>query len=150
MNHRHESLAGFPVVVTIPLLWGDQDAFGHINNVVYFRWCETARVEYMVRVGLWVPLPPRGLGPILASIKCDYKRPLNYPDTVEVGARIIRIGTSSMQMEHCIVSQELGVVAATADSTVVLLDYGSNKPVAVPTEMRRVIGELEGKEFAQG
>ena len=56
MSHRHEALAGFPVVVGIPLLWGDLDAFGHINNVVYFRWCETARVEYMVRVGLWVPL----------------------------------------------------------------------------------------------
>jgi acyl-CoA thioester hydrolase len=150
MSHRHESLAGFPVVVTIPLLWGDQDAFGHINNVRYLRWCETARVEYLIRVGVWIPLPPRGVGPILASIKCDYKRPLNYPGTIHVGARIMRIGNSSMQMEHCIVSEELGVVAATADSTLVLLDYSSNKTVPVPAETRRIIGELEGKTFPQG
>ena len=102
MKHRHEALAGFPVVVEIPLLWGNQDAFGHINNVVYLRWCETARVEYLQRAGMWVPLPPRGTGPILASIKCDYKRPLNYPDIVWVGARVTRIGNSSIRMEHCI------------------------------------------------
>jgi acyl-CoA thioester hydrolase len=147
MNYRHEALASFPVVVTIPLLWGDQDAFGHVNNIVYFRWCETARVEYLHRAGLWAPAPPRGVGPILASIKCDYKHPLNYPDTVHVGARVTRIGNSSMQVEHCIVSQALDSIAATADSTVVLLDYTSNKTVKVPVEMRRIIGELEGKAF---
>jgi len=147
MSHRHEALAEFPVVVTIPLLWGDQDAFGHINNVVYFRWCETARVEYMIRVGMWVPLPPLGVGPILASVKCDYKRPLNFPDTVHIGARITRIGNSSLRMEHSIVSENLGIVAATADSTIVLLDYSLNQAVRVPPEMRRIIGELEGKTF---
>ncbi|HTP85342.1 MAG TPA: thioesterase family protein [Bryobacteraceae bacterium] len=147
MSHRRELLAGFPVVVEIPILWGNQDAFGHVNNVIYFRWCETARVEYLKRVGLWVPLPPRGVGPILASVKCDYKRPLNYPDTVRVGARVTRIGKSSMQMEHRYVSDSLGIEVATADSTLVLLDYNTNKSVPVPPEMRRLIGELEGKKF---
>jgi len=147
MSHHNEALAGFPVVVAIPLLWGDEDSFGHVNNVIYFRWCETARVEYLHRVRRWPDKPPKGVGPILASIKCDYKRPLNYPDTVHVGARVIRIGKSGIQMEHCVVSQKLGVVAAMVDSTVVLLDYGSNKTVAVPAEMRKLIGELEGKAF---
>ena len=145
MKHRHEALAGFPVVVEIPLLWGDEDAFGHVNNVVYLRWCETARVEYLRRIGMWVALPPRGTGPILASIKCDYKMPLNYPDTVGVGARVARIGNSSIRMEHCIVSKALDTVAATADSTIVLLDYSANKTVHVPPEMRRIIAELEGQ-----
>jgi acyl-CoA thioester hydrolase len=134
--------------VEIPLLWGNQDAFGHINNVVYLRWCETARVEYLQRIGMWVPLPPRGVGPILASVKCDYKRPLNYPDTVWVGARVTRIGNSSIRMEHCIVSKALDTVAATADSTIVLLDYSTNKTVPVPAEMRRTISELERADFS--
>ena len=143
----HESLAGFPLVVTIPLLWGDLDAFGHVNNLVYLRWCESARVDYLERVGMWVPLPPTGPGPILASIKCDYKRPLNYPDTVEVGSRITRIGNSSMQMQHRVVSLSLGLVAAEVESVLVLLDYATGKAVPVPAEMRRAIGEVEGKEF---
>lgn len=143
MNHRHEALAAFPVVVEIPLLWGDQDAFGHVNNVVYLRWCETARVEYLHRVGIWVPLPPRGTGPILASIRCDYKRVLNYPDTVHVGARVTRIGNSSIRMEHCIASESLDAVAAVADSTIVLLDYACQRPITVPPETRERIGTLE-------
>ena len=112
MKHQHEALAGFPVVMTLPVLWGDQDPFGHVNNLVYLRWCETVRVEYMVRAGMWVPLPPQGVGPILASIQCDYKLPLNYPDTVHVGARVTRIGNSSMRMEHLIVSHKRDELAA--------------------------------------
>ena len=143
MSHRHESLDGFPVVVTIPLLWGDQDAFGHVNNLVYLRWCETARVVYLERAGLWVPLPPQGVGPILASIHCDYKRPLNYPDTVDVGARVTRIGNSSFQMDHRVVSHALREVAAEVSSTLVMLDYSANRTVRVSDESRRVIDELE-------
>ena len=148
MKHRHEALAGFPVVVTIPVLWGDQDAFGHVNNLVYLRWCETARVEYMERTGIWVPLPPRGVGPILASIKCDYKLPLNYPDTIHVGARVTRIGNSSLQMTHAIVSHKRDELAALADSTIVMLDYSSGKSSPVSGEIRARIGEIEGQVFA--
>ena len=105
MKPWHESLVGYPVVVTVPLLWGDQDAFGHVNNIVYLRWCETARVEYLVRIGLWPPLPPAGIGPILASISCDYKRPLTYPDTVDIGARVAagttRPACPAYRPEHC-------------------------------------------------
>jgi acyl-CoA thioester hydrolase len=141
----HPLLAGYPVVTTIPLLWGDEDAFGHVNNLIYLRWCETARVEYMLRTGMWVDLPPSGAGPILASVKCDYKAQLTYPDTVDVGTRIGAIKNSSFQMEHIVVSRNLGGVAAAVDSTLVWFDYGSGKSVTVPQEIRRVIAELQGK-----
>jgi acyl-CoA thioester hydrolase len=147
MNDRHPLLAEFPVVLTLPVLWGDQDAFGHVNNLVYLRWCETARVEYLCRIAQWPKLPPEGVGPILASIHCDYKRPLNYPDVIQVGARVTRIGNSSMRMEHSIVSMNLDALAATADSTLVLLDYNRNQAVPVPGEARKIIGDLEGKNF---
>jgi len=133
------------VVTTIPLLWGDEDAFGHVNNLIYLRWCETARVEYMLRTGMWVELPPTGTGPILASLKCDYKAQLTYPDTVDVGTRIGAIRNSSFQMEHIVVSRNLGGVAAVVDSTLVWFDYGSRKPVTVPEQIRQVIAELQSK-----
>ena len=145
MNRSPESLAAYPVTLTLPVLWGDQDAFGHVNNLVYLRWCETARVEYMVRIGLWVPLPPAGVGPILASISCDYKRPLTYPDTVTVGARVTRIGNRSFRMHHRIVSHWLDAVAAEVDSTIVVLDYARGKTVPVPEGCRKAIAELEPK-----
>ena len=99
MNQSQASsdpLADFPVVVAWPVQWGDQDAMGHVNNVVFFRWCESARIEYFGRVGM----PGKraaGQGEfILASIRCDFRRQVNFPDVVRVGARIARIGRSSM------------------------------------------------------
>jgi acyl-CoA thioester hydrolase len=143
-------LTGFPVTIELPVLWGDEDAFGHVNNLSYLRWCETARVDYLRRMDLFPELPPKGVGPILASIKCDYRMPLNYPDTVRVGTRITSIGNSSFRMEHRVVSAKLNEVAADVESVMVLLDYDSGRPVPVPAEFRKCIGDLEGKDFLNG
>jgi acyl-CoA thioester hydrolase len=145
MKHCHESLIDFPVVVAIPVQWGDQDAFGHVNNLAYLRWCETARVEYLVRMDFWPPLPPAGVGPILASISCDYKRQVNYPDTTYTGARVIRIGNRSFRLQHRVVSKTLDAVVAEVESTIVVLDYRRNETVTIPEHCRKAIEELEGK-----
>ena len=145
MSDVHPLLTGYPVITTIPILWGDQDAFGHVNNLTYLRWCETSRVEYLQRVALWVELPPTGIGPILASLKCDYKMQLNHPGTVLVGTKVTRIGNSSIRMEHRVVSGEEAVVAAEVDSTLVWYDYQRLKAVPVPAEARQIISDLEGK-----
>ena len=147
MSDVHPLLAGYPAVTTIPIIWGDQDAFGHVNNLTYLRWCETARVEYLQRVALWVKLPPKGIGPILASMKCDYKMQLTHPGTVLIGTRVTRIGNSSIRMEHRAVSLEEAAVAAEVDSTLVWYDYERLKAVPVPDQARKVIGALEGKSF---
>lgn len=147
MSDCHTLLSGFPVVTTIPVMWGDQDSFGHVNNVMYLRWSETARVEYLMRVAMFPPLPPTGVAPILAAIQCDYEAPVQYPDTVFVGARVMRIGNSSVQMEHLIVSRKLGRVVARVNSTLVMLDYSRHKPVPVPAEIRQNIAALEGRSF---
>jgi acyl-CoA thioester hydrolase len=147
MQDSHRLLADFPVVTTIPLLWGDLDAFGHVNNLVYMRWAETGRIEYLMRVGQLPELPPSGVAPILASVRCDYRRVMNYPDTVYIGTRISRIGNSSIQMDHRLVSRKLDDVAAEVTSTLVMLDYRNNKPVPVSAEARSLIGAIEGKSF---
>jgi acyl-CoA thioester hydrolase len=136
-------LAGFPVIVEIPVLWGDEDSFAHVNNVAYLRWCETARVEYLRRIDLFPELPPRGLGPILASVTCHYRLPLTYPDTVAVGTRVTSIGNSSFRMEHRMVSRSAGKVAAEVESSMVTVDYSTGKPERVPEHVREAIAQLE-------
>jgi acyl-CoA thioester hydrolase len=136
-------LAGFPVVTEISVLWGDEDSFSHVNNVAYLRWCETARVEYLRRIDLFPEMPPQGLGPILASVTCHYRRPLKYPDKVAVGTRVTAIGNSSFRMEHRIVSRCLRDVVAEADSAMVTVDYSTGKPQRVPDEIRQAIARLE-------
>jgi acyl-CoA thioester hydrolase len=144
---RPSLLAGFPILTEISVLWGDEDAFGHVNNVAYLRWCETARTEYLRRIGLFPPLPPRGIGPILASQTCHYRRPLNYPDTVVAGTRVTAIGNSSIRMEHAIASRATGVLAAEAEAVVVAIDFSTGRPVRVPEDIRQAIVELEGRVF---
>jgi acyl-CoA thioester hydrolase len=146
MSDQHEALAGYPVVVTIPLLWGDQDSFGHVNNTVYLKWCETARVEYLRRIGHFPKLPPAKLGPILANLSCDYRRPMTYPDKVHVGARVTKVGNSSFRMDHVLVSQREKTVSAEASSVLVTLDYSIGKPVRIPEEIREAIRKLEGRK----
>ncbi|HWQ52261.1 MAG TPA: thioesterase family protein [Bryobacteraceae bacterium] len=147
MNETRDPLDGYPIVLTLPVQWGDQDAFEHVNNTVYLRWCETARVEYLVRIGLFERRNAAGIGPIMANITIDYKRPVTYPDSVRVGARVTRIGNSSFHMEHLVVSEAMNAVAAAMDSVLVVVDYTRNKPVPVPAAVRGAIEQLEGRAF---
>lgn len=149
MNESIQSLlAGFPVVYRVAVQWGDEDSMGHVNNVVHFRWFESARVLYGEKVGMWDLLAGRRIGPILASMTCHYRRQLKYPDTVHVGARILRFGRTSMVMQHRLVSESQAVVAAEADSTIVMFDYAAQKPFPVPSELREAVAKIEGRAFA--
>ncbi len=127
--------------------WGDQDALGHVNNIVYFRWFESARIEYLQRIGVNVTGLDGSAGVVLAAIHCDFRRPLTYPDTLDIGARVTRIGRSSMTMEHAIYSGAQQAVVAEGSSTLVIFDHASGKPQRVETDFRRSIERLEGKSF---
>src|ERR1700716_1852779 len=100
-----EPLSAFPVVIQLPVQWGDQDAFGHVNNTVYFRWFESARIAYLDRIGLSEMMTAAKVGPILASISCDYRRQITYPESVIVGAKVTRIGRTSITIEHELLTQ---------------------------------------------
>ncbi len=136
---------GFPVWITLPIQWGDQDAFGHVNNTVYFRWFESARIAYGRLVDPEETGDEHKIGPILAAITCDYRQQLRFPDTVHIGARITRIGRSSVSMEHRIVSERLKGVAAEGHSTLVTFDYAAQKSVPLPPVQRARIEQIEGK-----
>jgi len=142
-----ELLTGFPTVVAVPVMWGDQDAFGHVNNTVYLRWCEYARVTYCCRVGLSGPTATQRLGPILASFTCHFRQQLAFPDTVHIGAQIIRIGRSSLTMRHSLISDTHGMLAAEVESTLVVFDYTDRRPHPVPVHIREAINRMEGKEL---
>lgn len=137
----------FPAATSMPVQWGDQDLFGHVNNVVYFRWIETSRVEYWVQSGLHALMEPQGLGPILASVKCDYKKQIRYPDEIEVSARVSKMGTSSVTLEHQIISKQQHCVAAVGQSVVVLFDYKKQHPIPIVDDIRETFCKFEGKSF---
>lgn len=144
----------YPVWVQLPVQWGEQDLFGHVNNIVYFRWFETARFEYGIKVGLTKLFEERRIGPILAAVQCQYKRQVRHPATVLVGARITRIGRSSMTMLHQVLrmtepnsATASYEIVAEGDSTVVCFDYAANRPISVPDDMRAAIRALEKQDL---
>jgi acyl-CoA thioester hydrolase len=147
MKVPHELLRGFGVVVKIPVQWGDQDAFGHVNNTVPFRWFESARVAMFTRIGLLRLHTDEHLGPILAAAACDYLRQINFPDTVQVGIRVARIGRTSIGFEHAVVSEAQGAVVARGTATTVVFDYQASEPHPVPQAIRQAIEGLEGRTF---
>lgn len=140
-------LADFPVAVSLPVQWGDQDAFGHVNNTAAIRWLESARIAYFDQAGLHDLLTNQSVGIILASITCHYRQQLNFPDTVTVGARISRLGNTSITMEHVIHSRQLGQIAADGTSVVVVFDYENNHAARIPNNVRETIERIEKRQF---
>src|SRR5215210_2137077 len=110
-----ELLETYPVVIEIPVAWGEMDSLLHVNNIVYFRYFESARMDYFVRLGLWDYMRETGVGPILASTQCRFRAPLTYPDTVSVGARVPEVGDDRFLMEYVVVSRGQRRVAAEGE-----------------------------------
>lgn len=135
------ALSQSSAITSIPVQWGDQDAFGHVNNVVYFRWCESARIDLLNKFPSSVSMSGKSLGPILASISCDYRKQLHFPDTVHVGSVVSKIGRSSVEVSHAIFSEHWNDIAAEARSVLVIFDYQANRPVRIPDDLRI---QLEG------
>ncbi len=143
-------LSEFPVVIELPVQWGDQDALGHVNNVVFFRWLESSRIAYCEQIGLLRHAKSARWGTVLASIQCDFRRQLVYPDTVLIGARATRVGTSSIGIEHRIVGHQEAAVSAEATSTIVMFDFDEQRSVRVADEIRAAMRALEPDRRIEG
>ena len=151
-NHRsriNNLLAAFPVIVELPVVWGEMDSYRHVNNVVYFRYFETARLEYFQRIDWFNYEKETGIGPILAATQARYRKSLTYPDTISVGARVSTLGADRCTMDYLLVSHRLGEVAAEGQGTVVTFHYPDGKKVPMPDELRRRIERLENSVARQ-
>jgi acyl-CoA thioester hydrolase len=134
-------MKGFAVSLDLPVLWGDMDVLHHVNNARFFVWFEAVRVAYIDRVRESLP---SDVGPILASASCDYLRPVVYPGTISVGARVTEIGSSSIRMEYAVCRTDAPAeVCARGTSVAVLVRYATLEKVRVPDEMRALIMALE-------
>lgn len=144
----HSLLSGWPVVIEQPISWGDMDAYGHVNNVIYFRYFENARLEYFRRLGWAVAVRPTGIGPIVHSTQCRFRRALEWPDRIAVGARVRDLSEDRFTLEHRLVSEKLAVVAAEGWSVIVTYDYATGTKAPLPDDLRRRIMDLEGGSLA--
>jgi len=138
-------LAGFPVVIELPVQWGEMDSYHHVNNVVYFRYFESARLEYFRRLDWFAFEKETGVSPILAATQARFRKPLTYPDTIHVGARVVAVAEDRFTLDHLIVSLQHGVVTTEGQGTVVTYSHVEGKKVPLPEELRRRIAALEAQ-----
>lgn len=136
----HQLLAAFPIVVETDVRWGEMDAFGHVNNVHFFRYFEIARVAYFEAIGF---REGRRIGPILAHTSCRFRRPLHYPDRVLVGVRTRDLSEDRFVHEYTLVSKGLDSVAATGEGIIISYDYHQGAKAPLPKEIVERIRDLE-------
>ncbi|GAA1433315.1 thioesterase family protein [Microlunatus lacustris] len=122
--------------------WNDNDQYGHVNNVVHYEAMDTTINRWLIREA---GLDPRGgthMAVCVAS-SCRYRRPVSYPDTLEVGLRAGRIGTTSVTWELGLFVEGDPEPAATGTFTHVFVDPATLRPVPVPADLRsRIEREL--------
>jgi acyl-CoA thioester hydrolase len=115
----------------IPLRWGDLDAMGHLNNTLYFRLMEEARIAWFIESGL--NTSGKGEGPILAFASCDFVKPMTYPCSACVTQTVTRIGRSSMDLDVTIEGDEAEpLLYARGKNVLVWVDYGAGRSVPWP------------------
>lgn len=140
-------LKDFPVHVKTSVAWGEMDAYGHINNIYYLRYFESARIQYFQEIGLNDLKSKTGIGPILAQTTCKYLKPLTYPDQITVGSKVKSMGKSSLVMEYLIVSEKLGIVA-TGEGVIVIYDYDNSIKAELPLATKEAIEMIEKGKHA--
>ena len=138
-------IEGYPVVIEIVVAWGEMDSLQHVNNIIYFRYFESARMAYFNKLDIWSYMEETGIGPILASTQCKFRIPLSYPETVSVGTRITNIEEDRFLMEYQVVSHEHRKVAASGEGVIVAYDYREKKKALLPDEIKKRIQSLEGQ-----
>ena len=136
----------WPMKTEIPVLWGDTDSFGHVNNIIYLKWCETSRVELFCRMwniknlNMDDVIENRGIGPILANFNSNYRIPIRYPDVIQIKTRITHIGNTSFGIEHEMYSKNNGSkIVFDAESVVVMVDYKNEGKVQLDSDSKKTL-----------
>lgn len=133
----------FPLVLEQDVIWGDLDAFGHVNNTVYFRYFEDARIAYLDKIGFRDEKGVSGLGPILATAHCNFRLPLEYPDHIHIGARAMILSPRKFDMEFAVFSEKHQAIVADGAGLVVCYDYSKGKSCVIPGEFVAAIEKLQ-------
>jgi len=136
----------FKYWITIEVRWGDMDAQGHVNNAVYFTYLESARVGLIRKTGYKGKQAGDAEGPALVSTSCDFKRQVVYPATLDVGARVERVGRRSFEMTYGIFVHDTDQLVASARSVNAWANYAAEHAVELPDWFRAALAEYQKSE----
>jgi len=128
--------------ISIPIAWGDMDALGHVNNALYFRYMESARVAFLIHVGIdrlandAGPCAMGTPGVILQSVQARFRRPVEYPDTLRITSFVADIASDRFTLAHEMHSVKLGQIACLGSGVIVAYDYARKTKTDLPAAWR--------------
>ncbi|WP_374528386.1 acyl-CoA thioesterase [Acinetobacter sp.] len=129
----------YPIVHEQNVAWGDMDAFGHVNNVMYYRYIESARIDYFDALNIF----EQKVLTVVASNQCKYLRPVFYPDQLKIAVRVDELRNSAMRMTYQLFSTAQNALVATAEAVIVCVDQENMQKAAIPEDIREKILKME-------
>jgi acyl-CoA thioester hydrolase len=125
----------------VPTRWADNDAYGHVNNTIYYAWFDTAVNAWLIEAGLLDVAAGDPIG-LVVETGCRYARPLAFPEAVEVGLAVERLGTSSVRYRLGVFAKGADEAAAEGFFVHVYVDRRTRRPVPLPEAWRETLARL--------
>ena len=136
-----EPRSAYKAFRSIGTRWMDNDAYGHVNNVVYYSWFDTAVNAYLIEHGVLDIHHGQAIGLVIET-QCNYFSPLAFPQTVDAGLRVARLGHSSVRYEVALFAQDQDLCAARGHFVHVYVDRVSRRPVSLPDPLKQLLETL--------
>lgn len=133
--------AAYRHFLAIPTRWLDNDSYGHVNNVAYYSYFDTAVNEHLIRAGGLDIQRGAAIG-LVAETTCRFHLPLTFPEHVDTGLRVVRLGTSSVTYEIGIFRRGDDAPAASGRFVHVWVDRATQRPTPVPPAIRAALAPL--------
>ncbi len=121
--------------------WMDNDAYGHINNVVYYSFFDTAVNRYLIERNVLDVLKSEAIGFVIET-QCKYFSPIAYPDLIHVGLKVTHVGNSSVKYEVAIFKNDDDIASAAGSFVHVYVNRSTNKPTPIPQDVREILTGL--------
>jgi acyl-CoA thioester hydrolase len=137
-----EGREGYKAFRTIPTRWMDTDAYGPVNNVVYYSWFDTVVNAHLIEQGALDIHAGETIGLVIET-QCNYFAPVEFPQVVEGGLRVARIGQSSVRYEVGLFLQGQPLTAAKGHFVHVYVDRATRRPAPLPARLREVLQALQ-------
>jgi acyl-CoA thioester hydrolase len=138
---RSEVRTNFRHFLTIPTRWSDNDQYGHVNNAKYLTFFELVIMRYL-EVDRDIDVTEHGVRCFSVENMCRYIQPVKYPDTLDAGLRVGKLGNSSVRYEVGLFVEGADSVSATGYFTDVFVDAATEKPISIPAPIRSVLQDL--------
>ena len=126
---------------TITTRWHDNDVYGHVNNVIYYSFFDSAVNTYLIEEG-GLDIHGGDVVGFVVSSSCDYFASIAFPERIEVGLRVAKLGNSSVQYELAIFKQDEAQACAAGRFVHVFVDRVSNRPTSIPELLRAALARL--------